>query len=83
MHLKYVLGVEPAVNPAGTAIPVPNSGLVNTAPLPGNSWSLDTTGMKACGYVVRVVARDRSTLNTQSIGRYKSASVGFCLEEDI
>jgi len=79
---SYSLGVEPAVNPAGTAIPVPNSGLINTAPLPGNSWSLDTTGMKACGYVVRVVARDRSILNSQSVGHYKSASVGFCLEDN-
>ena len=31
---SYSLGVEPAVNPAGVGVPVPSSGLANTAPRP-------------------------------------------------
>jgi hypothetical protein len=77
----YSLGVEPATNPAGVGVPTPNSGLTNTAPAPGNSWTLDTTGMKACGYVIRVVAVDRAIVNSQAVGHYASDSAGFCLEE--
>ncbi|MHB8745982.1 MAG: hypothetical protein ACYC7I_05545 [Gammaproteobacteria bacterium] len=78
---SYSLTVEPAVNPAGVGVPSPSSGLVNTAPLPGASWSLDTTGMKACGYIIRVVAVDRAIVNSQAIGHYAADSAGFCLEE--
>lgn len=76
----YSLGVEPATNPPGVGVPSPNSGLVNTAPAPGNGWTLDTTGMKPCGYVLRVVASDRAIVNSQSVGHHVSASVGFCLD---
>jgi len=62
-------------------VPVPNSGLTNTAPAPGDAWSLNTAGMQACGYVIRVVAADRAIVNSQSVGHYVSASAGFCLEE--
>ncbi|MER3457576.1 MAG: hypothetical protein C4309_02020, partial [Chloroflexota bacterium] len=50
---SYSLGVEPAINPPGVGVPVPNSGLTNTAPAPGDVWSLNTAGMQACGYVIR------------------------------
>ncbi len=78
---SYSLGVEPAVNDPGEAIPVPSSGLVNTALAPGDPWSLDTTGMIACGYVIRVVAVDRAIINSQSVGHHAPDSAGFCLEE--
>lgn len=77
---SYSLGVEPATNPPGVGVPSPNSGLVNTAVTPGNGWTLDTTGMKPCGYVIRVVAVDRAIVNSQSVGHHSPASVGFCLE---
>jgi len=77
----YSLAVEPAVNPPGVGAPVPNSGLVNTPTAPGASWTLDTAGMKPCGYVVRVVASDRAIVNSQSVGHVAADSVGFCLEE--
>lgn len=76
----YSLSVEPNVNPAGVGVPSPNSGLVNTAPAPGDDWTLDTTGMRPCGYVVRVVASDRAILNSQSVGHSTPNSAGFCLE---
>jgi hypothetical protein len=76
---SYSIAVEPAVNPAGIGVPVPSSGLANTAVVPGDDWTLDTTGMRACGYVIRVVAVDRAIVNSQSIGHYMTDSAGFCL----
>lgn len=78
---SYSLGVEPAINPPGVGVPVPSSGLSNTAPAPGDAWSLNTAGMQACGYVIRVVAVDRAIVNSQSVGHHVPASAGFCLEE--
>ena len=77
---SYSLGVEPATNPPGVGVPSPSSGLVNTATAPGNGWTLDTTGMRPCGYVIRVVAVDRAIVNSQAVGHYAAMSVGFCLE---
>ena len=78
---SYSLGVEPAVNPAGVGVTSPSSGVVNTAPAPGgDAWTLDTTGMRSCGYVIRVVASDRAIVNSQSVGQTASDSSGFCLE---
>lgn len=77
---SFSLGVEPAVNPAGVGVPSPSSGLVNTLVAPGDAWTLDTTGMRSCGYVIRVVAADRAIVNSQSVGHFASDSAGFCLE---
>lgn len=77
---SYSLGVEPNVNDPGEAVPVPSSGLTNTAPAPGDGWSLDTQGMQACGYVIRVVVSDRAIVNSQSVGHTSSDSDGFCLD---
>jgi len=76
----YSLGVEPAVNPSGVGVPSPSSGIVNTAIAPGDAWTLDTTGMRSCGYVIRVVASDRAIVNSQSVGHHAGDSSGFCLE---
>jgi hypothetical protein len=77
---SFSLGVEPAVNPPGVGVPSPDSGFVNTLPAPGDAWSLDTTDMRSCGYVIRVVAVDRAIVNSQSVGHYSPDSAGFCLE---
>lgn len=77
----YSLAVEPAVNDPGEGIPVPGGGNVNTPPAPGAGWTLDTAGMKACGYVIRVVATDRAIVDSQSVGHHRTDSAGFCLEE--
>lgn len=45
------------------------------------SWSLDTLLMPRCGYVVRLTARDRTIVNSGSVGFYASAVVGLCLRE--
>lgn len=76
---SYSLGVEPLIpeNPV-TAVPSPSSGTVNTS-VAGDAWSLNTTGMKSCGYIIRVVATDRAILNSQSVGHTSADSAGFCL----
>jgi hypothetical protein len=77
---SYSLYVIPNVNPPGVGVPVPSSGLVNTAVTPGDPWTLDTTLMATCGYVIVVHAIDRAIVNSQSLGHHSSASAGFCLE---
>jgi hypothetical protein len=79
---SYSLSVEPVVNPPGVGVPTPSSGSVSTAPPPGDPWSLNTTGMQPCGYVVRVVAVDRAIVNSQSVGHWSPDSVGFCMEDE-
>jgi hypothetical protein len=77
----YGIDVEPNVNPPGVGVPAPGSGFGETAPAPGNAWTLDTTGMRACGYVIRVTAVDRAIINSQFVGRSAGDSSGFCLLE--
>jgi hypothetical protein len=77
---SYSLGVAPAVNPPGVGAPSPAGALVNTAPAPGDAWSLDTAGMRPCGYIIEVVAVDRAIVNSQAVGHYSADSAGFCLE---
>jgi hypothetical protein len=73
--------VEPAINPVGVGVPVPSSGTSPTAVAPGDPWTLDTTNMAPCGYVIRVVVSDRAIVNSQSVGHVSSDSAGFCLDE--
>ena len=71
---SFSLGTSPFPGPV-----VPSSGTVQTAPSPGNTWSLNTTGMQPCGYVISVVAADRAIVNSAAVGHYSSASAGFCV----
>ncbi|NTW49891.1 MAG: hypothetical protein HGB19_09225, partial [Chlorobiales bacterium] len=60
--------------------PSPSSGNSQTAPAPGDPWSLNTAGMKPCGYVVVLEAWDRSIVNSHpSSHNYNQDDVGFCL----
>lgn len=83
---SYSLGTLPFAAPIGQLVPV--SGNVQTAPAPmvptapppgGATWTLDTTGMEPCGYVLLLTAVDRAIINSVSVGHYRSASVGFCV----
>jgi hypothetical protein len=81
--LNWSIGVKPpGINDPGEAVTVPSAGTVNTG-VAGDAWSLDTTGMVACGYVVEIVARDRTIVASQSQGWPKVWSVGFCLEQQL
>lgn len=61
----------------GEGITSPSGG---TLPTTGGAWTLDTSGMVGCGYIVELVVRDRTIVNSQGIGWYASDSAGFCLE---
>jgi hypothetical protein len=71
---SYSLGTSPFPGSV-----VPSNGTVQTAPTPGDTWSLNTTGMQPCGYVITVVAVDRAIVNSASVGHYSPASAGFCV----
>ena len=64
--------------------PSPSSGLAQTPPaLPspgGNGWTLSTTGMDPCGYVVMLQVWDRTIVGSQpGSHNYNFTDVGFCL----
>ncbi len=79
------LTIEPA-GPAAGATVNPSSrrfGFPDFVPTTGEAgnWTLDTTGMQACGYVVRLWASDRTIVNSGSIGWSRPDTVGFCLKD--
>ncbi|HZD03367.1 MAG TPA: hypothetical protein VE173_00570, partial [Longimicrobiales bacterium] len=74
---RYVLGTSPFAPPPGAL--TPSSGTVQT-PVSGASWSLDTTGMEPCGYVIRLTLYDLAVVHSASTGRHVSTAQGFCLE---
>jgi hypothetical protein len=53
---------------------VPTTGEVGT-------WSLDTSLMPRCGYVIRLTARDRTIVNSGYVRFYGEAVIGLCLRE--
>jgi hypothetical protein len=53
---------------------VPNAG-------EAGMWSLDTTGMPRCGYVILLETWDRTIVNSGSVGLYNRNTVGLCLRE--
>jgi hypothetical protein len=72
--------------PIATSYPVvPTSGIILpppsplTKPLPDGVWQLDTHYLPPCGYVVRISGKDRTIVNSGSIGWYFEETAGFCL----
>ncbi len=74
---SYSLTTTPFAAPAGQLSPT--SGTLQTAVAPGDAWSLVTTNMQPCGYVVTVTAVDRAIINSAAVGHYSQAFAGFCL----
>ena len=66
-------GVAP--NPSSRSYPlqVPTTGEAGT-------WTLNTAGMDPCGYVLRLVGRDRTNYNSTGYALHLPYDVGFCLE---
>jgi hypothetical protein len=44
------------------------------------NWTLDTTGMDPCGYVIRLYSSDRTNVNSTGNPYDMAYDVGFCLE---
>ncbi len=78
---QLTLTVFPA-GPAHGATVNPSVRSFDIVPTNGESgkWTLATSGMDPCGYIVRLWARDRAIVDSGSIGLRTSDDVGFCLE---
>jgi hypothetical protein len=74
---------SPAPLPAGPTMPLTRSysGGVPTTGEAG-TWSLDTSGMPRCGYVLVLNASDRTIVNSGFVGRTNQGVVGLCLREE-
>lgn len=73
------LTVEPASAANGATVS-PSSRSFPTVDTSGETgeWSLNTKGMDACGFVVRLTASDRAIVSCSG-GHSNTTSVGFCL----
>ncbi len=71
-------GVAISVAPAGGTLTVTPA--VSTLTEKSGTWSLNTTGMAKCGYVLQSWASDRAIVNNAPIGNQTGVkSIGFCL----
>ena len=78
---KLTLTVHPD-DPAHGAMVNPPVRSFDVVPTTGESgtWTLDTSVMDPCGYIVRLWARDRGIVDSGNIGLRRTDDVGFCLE---
>jgi hypothetical protein len=76
----FTLTVEPA-GPAHGPTLLPPGKTYPVLPTIGESasWTLDTTGMDPCGYIVRLWSWDRTIADGNGSGWKCTQSVGFCL----
>ena len=64
----------------GVKNPTPSFGITQTAAYPGDTWTLDTTGMTPCGYVIQLDVWDRSIIDSEpGAHNWNTAAVGFSL----
>lgn len=76
-----VLPSGPAAGAAPTTVPaVRTFPAVSTTGIAAGTWTLKTAGMKACGYVLRMVGSDRTNVNSRGNHFRTPIAVGFCLE---
>lgn len=77
---SLTMTVEPA-GPAMGATVSPSARSYPVVPTGGESatWTLNTTGMLPCGYVIRLDAYDRTIVSAGG-GWHDFATVGFCLK---
>lgn len=78
--LKLRLSVSPSLS-GGVLSPVERSYPTVSGSGESGTWTLNTSGMPRCGYVVGIRVWDRTIVNSGYIGRDRYASVGLCLRE--
>lgn len=83
---SFSFEIEPA-GPASGVLPTPASGLsvfaggaILDPGVAAGTYTLDTTGMKPCGYAIILHVYDRSNVNSGTSRNYNKDSVGFCLK---
>jgi hypothetical protein len=77
---EALAGVSFSLEPFPKAI----SHVVTSPPSPtfqAGTWTLDTSGLDPCGYVVRLDAADRTIVNSGYVGFDWPAFTGFCLKK--
>ncbi|MCV2394772.1 hypothetical protein OEB99_10675 [Actinotalea sp. M2MS4P-6] len=66
-----------------TSLPVgaltPSASGTTPAPV-GSTWTLDTSALTPCGYVLRLRSSDRAVISSTHTGRSVAVDVGFCIE---
>jgi hypothetical protein len=55
-------------------------GAVADPGLPAGTYTLNTAGMKPCGYALVLNVSDRANVNSGTARNYNTDSVGFCLK---
>jgi len=86
--LSLRLSVTPGASAAGAAPTVDGSGGLSSLQYPATlsgtgesgTWSLDTKGMKPCGYNIWIHGVDRTIVNSSAIGHRANDPEGFCLD---
>jgi hypothetical protein len=82
---RLTLTVEPPGPAAGASVnpSLRRFGFPDFVPTTGEAgaWTLDTSGMQACGYVIRLWSIDRTIVNSGHIGWGNPDTVGFCLKD--
>ena len=75
MGMTHFTAHGASVNPSQRTVPmVPTTGESGT-------WELNTSGMNACGYVIRLHGVERTIVNSSvQVGWHQNDDVGFCLE---
>jgi hypothetical protein len=76
-----VIPVGPAHGAAPTASTPLTYPVASTNGVDG-TWTLDTSKMDPCGYVIRLTASDRTNYDSRGYLLYMTYDVGFCLVED-
>jgi hypothetical protein len=62
--------------------PTPASGNTQTVAAPGDAWTLDTTGMQPCGYVIELKVWDRTIVDSLPYTHNSNKDdTGFCVLE--
>ena len=74
------LGVLPTPGTFTAPVPMPVYP-AHPAGVVGEAWTLDTTGMPPCGYVVVLNVWDRTIVNSGFIGFHNDDFKGFCLKK--
>ncbi len=70
------------LNPPQPATATPATSPTASFAAGGDAWTLDTTGMTPCGYVVLLQVSDRAIVNSvPGQHNYDFADVGFCLRQ--
>jgi len=80
--VPITIGGNPAPENAITVTPDPGDATsydgTNTTGSTG-TFTLDTTGMKACGYTIELTAVDRAIVDSHCYSHWNQIGVGFCL----